>query len=264
MSRGRWAVVVVAVCLVAGCGMGPGRGIRGRVVDGSGRGIANAQVSVVVMPLGGIYELQRMVESGQSLWGWHFATDSDGKFRLDGIPTGGLVVAGYTPPRTYTTNTNSKAYGSAYGSGGYASGSAYGQSTSQTRVPGQVQYAYQPGEWLGFVVRAPGYRPYVGMVNFPRPAGSMDAIRLAEMGVGKLEPAEEGLRVSLETPTAAGPSLRGASGMAAPPHEQRELAVRTRTIRVPASALARYRQPAEVSAPSWGNGKRADVAGQSK
>jgi hypothetical protein len=261
MSRGRWALLAllaVSGALVPGCGMDAGRGIRGRVIDSSGKGIASAQVSVVPMPSGGIEELARMANSGGSLWGWHFTTNSEGKFRLDGIPTGGTVVAGYTPSRTYTTTTDSSAYGSAYGTGGYASGSASGRSTSRTTVPGEIQYAYEPGEWLGFVVRARGYRPYVTMVNFPSPTGGMDTIRLAELGVGKLETSDQGLRVSLETPTTGDVPGQGGLGKAAPSSERAEGVVRARTIRVPASVLARYRQPAKASAPSWGDGRRSE------
>ena len=267
MNKSKWAVLVllaVSGALASGCGEGSGRGIRGQVLDSFGKGIANAQVSVIVLPPGGVQELSRMVNSGEDLWGWHFTTDTAGRFRLTGIPTGGLVVAGYTPPHTERTTTNSTAHGSAYGTGGYATGSAHGRSTTRTHVPGQIQYANEPGEWLGFVVEATGYRPYVSMVNFPSPNGGMDAIKLVELGIGKLDTTDDGFKVSLEGLAGKEASSLTESSEVIPCNGHgRPDELRTRTIRVPASVLVQVRQSSGVSAPSWDNGKRiVPVAGE--
>jgi hypothetical protein len=209
------------------------------------------------MPQGGIYELQRLVDNGESLWGWHFTTDAKGNFRLTGIPTGGNVVAGYTPSRTYTSRTQSTASGSAYGTGGYAYGSAYGTGTTTTTVPGRIDWAYQPGEWLGFVVRAPGFRPFVTMVNFPYPNGSYGVVRLVGRDVGSLDADEGRIRLTL-TPIPGDESLRGIASPAVVATPEPVTATRSpaaglpsRELRVAVPVLAADADRESITEPSW-------------
>ena len=215
------AVCLAAVCLAAGCaGKEEPRGIRGRVVGSSGEGIANATVSVVELPEGGIQELFRMVNKGESFWGWHFTTDSEGRFLLTGIPTGGLVPSRLVP-HSYPNPTG---------------------------APPQLEFAFQPGKDLGLVVNAAGYQPHVALVNFRTPTGEMSFIRLVESGVGTVEMDKEGLKISLQRRGEQNClSVDGNQVSDAGPED----AVRERTVRIPTGVLAQYTNASRVCAPSW-------------
>lgn len=259
MSRGKWAIALVLAVssgVMSGCGKEGFRcnGIQARVVDGSGRAIANAQVSVVEMPPRGMDELVRMVHEGESLWGWHFTTDEKGRFCLTGIPTGGMVLAEvteetppyrYPPPSPEPGETVSEAFQRAY---------------ERAMPREQRRYVRQEGPWLGLVVRAAGYRPYIGSWRFPSPTCTMDAITLHESGQARLEPDSAGFTVTLIS-LAMGSARTAASDG---PADATQGVVRTRVLDVPASALARYRASEVVEQPSWGPGLRGSAARESE
>ena len=261
MWRGLVAIVLSALAfgiMASGC-ESDRAGITGQVVDSYGKPIPGARVSVVVLPPGGIDTLVRMVREGESLWGWHFNTDSKGEFRLEGIPTGYDYVSGYTPPQVYTTRTESSAYGSAYGTGGYATGSGYGSSTTRTTVPGQIQWSYQPGQWLGFVVIAPGYLPNVGLVNFPSPRGKMTRITLAGWNLGSLEIGPPGVKVTLvplgnnpvKTTVASSHKVGAAEAVEGATGNKAARVIQERTIEVPVSVITGLTGSGGQRAPSW-------------
>jgi len=255
MSKGKWAVMLaVSAAMVSGCGGGGGSrpaGIRGRVVDSSGRGIANAQVSVVEIPPGGMDELERMVDEGKTLWGWHFTTDEDGRFCLTGIPTGRVVLAEMTvesppyyvpPPPPRGDETFAEAFRRGYES---------------TRPRVRERFTHEEGPWLGIVVKAPGYQTYIGMWRFGGPDIDLkEAITLYERGQARLDANSAGFTVTL-APLEGGPAAVTASYGA---EEEKRCAVRIRVFHVPESALARYLASGQVRQPSWGPGPRGETA----
>jgi len=250
-----FCLLSVSVLGAGGCA-GPQRGITGQVVTALGTPVPNAQVSVVILPPGGIYELDKMVREGKPLYGWHFTTDMEGRFRLDGIPTGGLVVAGYTPSQTYTSRSSATAQGSAYGTGGYAYGSATGTGRTTTHVPGHIDYAYKPGELLGFVVRATGYSPYISTVAFSSPTGSMGKITLIGWSTGSLTIEKGQVRVSLlrangDKDTDSVPSVEGQEPLKTPHGAIPASTLRTTTVTLPAHTLQHMPAPEHSKPPTW-------------
>jgi hypothetical protein len=270
MNKSKWAVLALLAAsgiLASGCGGKPGGkpspGIHGQVRDSAGKGIANAQVSVVEIPPGGMDELVRMVNEGKSLWGWHFKTDEKGRFCLTGIPTGGLVLTGmtretppyYTPaPTTPTRDSGGSFTERMYDAMERAEGRA-----ERNRPRVQTQYTYEQGPWVGLVVQAPGYRPYIAKWRFGSPNHDMqDVITLDEYGQSKLDPDTAGFTVTL-APLGTGVARAPASDGAAHGAQERG---RTRVLRVPAGALARYCASVMTEQPSWGPGRRGDAAGE--
>jgi hypothetical protein len=224
MTEKRCVLALAAVAcglLVAGCGDMPGMaGYAGRVVSESGAPVAGAQVIVAPLPAGGIDALETDVLDGKLPDGWHCATDTLGGFLLKGMPTGRY----YTPQ--HENQVDIKAQG------------APSVPKPDIKTPGE-RVIYQQGTWLGLIVTAPGYRPFVASVIFPVPSGTLTVdggpIRLVGKDLSGVKVEPTGLKFTLVPLSDGGKRPAGAG----PNHPQGAASTpgQLQTIEVPLSAV---------------------------